>query len=259
MSDLLGKFVWYDLHTVDTAAAIAFYTEVVGWKTQKWEGGDDWPYTMWAAGDDPIGGVVELSPPAKAAGAPPHWMAYIGTPDVDATVDKAKGLGGKVVVQPMDMPDVGRMAMLQDPQGAAFAVFTPDNDEPPAAETSGLGQFSWHELMTADPAGAWAFYTELFGWKETGSMDMGPEGLYQMYGQTEDSSLGGLMKKPDEVPASAWLYYAHVDDVEAAAERVKKNGGQVVNGPMEVPGGDKVAQCVDPQGGMFAIHSTKAE
>lgn len=253
MSDVLGKFVWYDLQTTDIKAAIAFYTEVVGWKTEEWEGGGQ-PYPMWMVGDVAVGGVMELPPQARAMGAPPHWMAYIGTPDVDGTTDKAKGLGANVLVQPMDLPNVGRMAVLQDPQGAPFSLFS-SAEEPPAESGPSVGKFSWHELMTTDADAAWGFYSELLGWKKTSSMDMGPEGAYQMYGLDAEHSLGGIMNKPADMPMAGWLYYVSVDDVKLAVERVKRNGGQVVNGPMEVPGGDWVAQCTDPQGAMFAVHS----
>ena len=253
-ADPLGRFVWYDLMTSDPDAAVSFYGEVVGWGTQLWEG--ETPYTMWTNGETPLGGVMNLPEDAKKAGAPPHWIAYIATPDIDATVAKAKGLGAQVYHGPQDIPEVGSFAILADPQGAVFAVYTSKSDVP-AEEPSKEGEFSWHELATTDYEAGFDFYSELFGWQKTDAMDMGEAGIYQMYGRTSDVPLGGMFTKPDEMPGPPfWLFYVKVDDVNRVVERVKKYGGQVLNGPMEVPGGDWIAQCCDPQGAAFAIHSS---
>ncbi len=246
-----GRFCWFDLMTTDPAAATKFYAKVVGWGTQEW---DQMPYTMWTVGDVPLGGVNELPEEARKAGTPPHWLAYIATPDVDNTIEQAKKLGGKVMVPPMDIPTVGRFAVMADPQGAVFAAFTAEGETPGHDGPRKPGEFSWHELATTDPDGAWSFYSELFGWNKTDAMDMGPAGMYQMYGRGE-MPLGGIFQKPDEIPMSSWLFYAMVEDIEAAAKRVTAGGGKIVNGPMEVPGGDMIVQCMDPQGGMFALHA----
>lgn len=252
----LGRFVWHDLMTADPEAAQAFYTEIIGWGTDVWEGADS-PYTMWTNGETPLGGVMELPQQAKQAGAPSHWLAYVGTPDTDATVEKATELGATVYVAPQDIPTVGRFAVMADPQGAVFAVFTaaeeaPGHDGPPQ-----VGEFSWHELATTDYEAAFAFYSTLFGWEKSEAMDMGEAGIYQMYGRG-GQQLGGMFNKPEEMPVG-WLHYAKVDDVNSVAERVKRLGGQILNGPMEVPGGDLIAQCLDPQGAAFAIHSSAPE
>ncbi len=251
-----GRFVWHDLMTSDPGAAQSFYTAIVGWGTDVWEGGET-PYTMWTNAETAVGGVMQLPEEAKAMGAPPHWMAYVATPDTDATVAKAKELGANVFVEPTDIPSVGRFAVLADPQGAVFAVFTAAEDVPGHDNPPGRGEFSWHELATSDYAAAFDFYAELFGWSKTDSMDMGEAGTYQMYGRGS-FSLGGMFNKTAEMPGPpAWLHYITVDDVNSAVEKVKELGGRVLNGPMEVPGGsgDLVAQCMDPQGAAFAIHS----
>jgi len=247
-----GRFCWYDLMTTDPVAAAKFYTKVVGWGTQAWDG--PMPYTMWTNSDQPLGGVMSLPEEVRKAGAPPHWLAYIATPDVDATVAHAVKLGASVKVPPTDIPEVGRFAVLADPQGVVFAAFTAQNETPGHDGPPVKGEFSWHELATTDPDGAFAFYSELFGWNRTSTMDMGPAGVYQMYGRGE-MPIGGMFRKPDEMPASGWLLYAMVDDVEAAAKRASANGGTILNGPMEVPGGDMIVQCMDPQGAMFALHA----
>jgi predicted enzyme related to lactoylglutathione lyase len=253
MSDTpTGRFCWYELLTSDPQAAPAFYGEVAGWGTTIWDGGEK-PYTMWMNGESPIGGLMQLPEEAVAGGAPPHWLAYISTPDVAATTEKARELGATVFFGPMEIPEVGTISVIQDPQGAVFsayqpATFTPGHDDPAA-----IGEFSWHELATSDWEAAWAFYAELFGWNKGDAMDMGEMGTYQMFHRGAHL-LGGVFNRSAEMPVSAWLLYIHVGDVNAAIEKVKELGGQVLNGPMEVPGGDQVAQCMDPQGAAFAVH-----
>ena len=159
-------------------------------------------------------------------------------------------------MEPMSVPDVGRMAVLRDPQGAVFAVFTAEADSPGREGPPQVGEFSWHELATSDYEAGFDFYSALFGWQKTTAMDMGEMGVYQMYGSGEHE-LGGMYNLLPEIPAPPhWLLYAKVPDVEAAAETVKSLGGQVLNGPMDVPGGDRVVQCMDPQGAAFALHSS---
>ena len=252
MSDYRGRFLWYELMSSDVDAAIEFYSGITGWTAQPWEG-DGQPYTMWMRGESPVGGLMRLPDEAAEAGAPPHWLAYFGTPDIDATVARATELGAQILVPTMDLPDVGRMTILRDPQEAVFAAYQPATD--PAPETPPeAGQFSWHELATSDREAAWAFYSELFGWETTEEMDMGEGNMYHMYSRPGGWPLGGIFNRTSEMPVSAWLFYVTVPDCAAAVEAVKAGGGQVLNGPMEVPGGDMIAQCMDPQGAAFAVH-----
>jgi predicted enzyme related to lactoylglutathione lyase len=247
-----GRFVWYDLMTTDQEAARSFYTKVVGWDTELWEGGGETDYHMWKAGDTSIGGVMDLPAEAREQGAPPHWMAYIAHPDTDAATAKVQELGGKVIAEPWDLPEVGRMAVVADPHGAVFAIFTPAG-EMPGEPGPRPGRFSWHELYCDDHEEALAFYSEIFGWEQLDLMDMGPAGTYRVYGQ-EGEQYGGMMVRPEHLPFACWNYYVQTDDLDGAVERVKEHGGQVSAGPMDVPGGDRVALCSDPQGAAFALH-----
>jgi len=258
MSDVpRGRFVCYDLMTTDRQSATSFYSQLIGWGTTPWEGGPE-PYTLWTNRDTPIGGVMDLPEDARAAGAPSHWLAYIGVPDTVATADRVKELGGQVLHGPVSIPKVGSFAVLADPQGAAFAVFTTEETPPVKQGPPREGEFSWHELVTTDHQAAFDFYSKLFGWQKTDASDMGETGTYQMFG-VGGMPLGGMFSKPAEMPGPPfWLFYIRVGDVQVAVEKVKELGGQVLNGPMEVPGGDWIAQCMDPQGAAFAIHSTKA-
>jgi predicted enzyme related to lactoylglutathione lyase len=256
-SETEGRFVWYDLMTTDPEAAQSFYTKLIGWSTEGWDAPT--PYTMWKNEDQSLGGVMTLPDEAKQAGAPPHWLGYIHTPDVDQTLKTAEENQAKVLVPAQDIPEVGRFAVVSDPQGAAFAIFSPKGEAPGHAGEPQVGEVSWHELNTSDHENAWGFYETLFGWKKLDAMDMGEMGMYQMFTHAgSDLPMGGMFNKPKEVPGPPfWLYYARVDDVHKSVEDVKKLGGQVLNGPMEVPGGDHIAQCMDPQGAAFALHSTK--
>ncbi len=253
-----GLNAWYDLMTTDVEGAMAFYSEVIGWKTQPYEPGDpDKPYTMWVAGEQPMGGVSALPEEAKQMGAPPHWLAYTTVENVDETVAKAKELGAKVYAEPFDIPMVGRISVLADPQGATFAVMTPlQTMATTEGETDVPGRFSWADLNTTDWESAFGFYATLFGWTERGRMEDSPAGVYVMFQEQHGHTKGGMcnMAAQANLPPH-WMHYATVDDVNAAAERVKKMGGKVINGPMPVPGGDLIVHCQDPQGGVFAMYS----
>jgi predicted enzyme related to lactoylglutathione lyase len=254
MSDVTvrGRFLWHELQTKDTASAAGFFTKVAGWKTQPMEGNP--AYTLFLAGGQPVAGLMLLPEEAKAMGAPPNWLTYVGTPDVDGTAKQAESLGAKILKAPADIPSVGRFAIVMDPQGAVFALYTPKQASPDGAP--GTGDFSWHELATTDWRAALTFYQRLFGWEETSSMDMGPEmGTYQMYGR-KGQTLGGMYTKPKQMPGPAfWLPYIKVADARKTAATTTSLGGKLVNGPMQVPGGDWVATAMDLQGAVFAVHS----
>jgi hypothetical protein len=245
-----GRFVWHEHLTTDTPRSIAFYGEVVGWKTQPF--GDDGSYTMWVSEQGPLGGVMALPPEARQMGAPPSWIGHVQVADVDATAARAVELGGKLHQPPTDVPTVGRFAVIGDPQGATISVFEPAGDMP-LHDLGKDGEIGWNELVTSDDAAALAFYGELLGWKVQSTMDMGPLGTYSLFGVGE-TMLGGVMKTPPDAPMPpTWIFYANTSDLDAAAARVKSHGGQVVNGPMEVPGG-RVVQIMDPVGAAFALH-----
>ncbi|MDB6103552.1 MAG: putative glyoxylase [Gammaproteobacteria bacterium] len=246
-AEIRGRFVWHELMTTDTDAASDFYSNVVPWKTQD----SGMPsYTLWMSGKYQAGGLSAL--PQEEASAPPHWIIYIGTPDVDATVEAAEKLGGKVIKAASDVPNVGRFAVLSDPQGAAFAVFTPLPVSGDVAPGGGVGDFTWHELATTDPEAAFAFYSELFGWSKGAAHEMGEMGVYQLVSHG-GQDVGGVFKARDNSTPPSWLSYVRVADATKAAGAAKAAGGRILNGPMEVPGGSWIVQILDPQGGAFAV------
>lgn len=246
-----GDFVWYDLMTTDTSAAIAFYTEVIGWSTQEFPNSKG-AYQMWVGSEGPLGGTMILPDEAKKMGAPPHWMSNVVVSDLDASVARVKTLGGRVYKEPEGIPTVGRFAVIGDPQGGVLSLFQPDNDMAPHDQAK-QGEFSWRELAAEDHEAALRFYGELLGWKLMQSMDMGPMGSYLIFG-VGDKQLGGIFRRPPEMPMTAWLYYIRVDDLDGTIAKARERGATLLNGPMDVPGG-RVAQLSDPQGAMFALHT----
>jgi predicted enzyme related to lactoylglutathione lyase len=257
MSDNHGRYIWYELITTDLDAASRFYDDVVGWTHEDMTGGD-MTYRVVKANGDGVGGMLIIPQEAKAMGAPPSWTGYVCVDDCDAAADKIKRLGGQVIRAPGDIPDVGRFAVVADPQGAVFEIMTPLPMDPPRphAARGEKGHTSWHELYTGEVEPAFAFYAEMFGWRKDEAMDMGPMGTYQLYAN-QDGVIGGMMKKPPQFARPSWLYYFQVGDIDAAVDRLTKGGGQVFNGPMQVPGGDWIIQGADPQGAMFALVGTR--
>jgi len=256
-STLLGRPLWYELMTTDMKAAESFYRNVVGWKTSPFEGAGQ-PYTLFnRSGDVGVAGV--MTKPAEVK-APPFWAMYIGVPTLEETATQIERLGGKAHTEVISVPNVGRLQMMMDPQGAAFYIYEPTSSDQRPEAAPEVGEVSWHELMTTDWPAAMKFYQQVFNWQPSEAMDMGPMGTYQMFNRPH-GMIGGMMNKPPEmanVPPN-WQIYFRVPDVDAAAERIKASGGQILNGPMEVPGGDRVLNAMDPQGAAFGLHARKAQ
>ena len=250
-----GQFVWYELLTPDTDAAKKFYSSFTGWGTQAF----DKDYTMWTTAGAPFAGLYRLGPELRQQGVPPNWMAYVESSNVDETVRLATTLGGKVTVPASDIPNVGRFAVLQDPQGATFGVYKASGPSRSWDGTPVLGRFSWHELMTTDYRKAFEFYQKLFGWEKTGEMDMGGGNAYLMYGKG-GQPYGGIFNRHGDMMNMRpfWLVYIYVKDVRKAVETATKNGAFVQRPPMEVPGGGTIAILGDPQGAAFAVHASPA-
>jgi predicted enzyme related to lactoylglutathione lyase len=257
MSNSHGRFVWYELATTDTEAAKTFYGNTLGWGTQDAQM-PGMTYTLFTAGETPVSGLMDLPENARKLGAHPSWIGYVAVDDVDASTDRVKQLGGTVHIPPTDIPNVGRFSMVADPQMTSFSLFKWSNPGPDQSPPPGTpGRIGWHELLATDWEKAFTFYSELFGWHKADAVDMGEMGTYQLF-SVDGQTIGGMFTKPAKVPAPFWLYYFNVGDIDAAAERVKAGGGQVLNGPMEVPGGSWIIQGMDPQGAMLALLGTRA-
>jgi predicted enzyme related to lactoylglutathione lyase len=253
-----GQFVWYDLMTSDPAAAQRFYPPLTGWKTQKFEQSKpDMPYTMWTSGGAPLGGVAQITREQSAMGAKPSWLPSVEVSNIDQSAQKVTSLGGKVIHGPEGIPDMGRYAIIQDPQGATISIYQPKGPGSGFDGTPKLGQFSWNELMTTDLRRAFDFYRQLFGWEKTGEeMDMGGGNMYLMYGQ-KGKMYGGIYNREaaamPNMPPNC-LPYIYVKDIKQTVDAAKRAGGILGRGPMDIPGGGQIAILADPQGARFALH-----
>ncbi|HEY1144019.1 MAG TPA: VOC family protein [Sphingomicrobium sp.] len=256
-SDQTGAFIWYELMTTDAEAAKAFYDAVVGWSF-----GEAAPefngYRMINRNDGGFaGGVLPLTDEMQQHGARPTWLGYIYVPDVDQAITRIEASGGRALMPASDIPNVGRIAMVSDPQGAAFYVMKPIPPEgDPNAQSDVFSpdaqqRVSWNELTTADPATARRFYGDLFGWKSDDFMPMGEMGDYRFWDRGTQR-LGAFCGTMPGQP-SRWRYYVRVPSVSRAKEIAEQNGGTIVMGPHQVPGGDWIVIGNDPQGAEFAL------
>lgn len=252
MSHAASPFVWYELMTTDLGAAEAFYRQVLGWTTAD-AGMPDLKYSIASIGSTEVAGMMALPPDVRSQGVPPNWTGYIGVADVDAWAQRIRDAGGKIHHPPTDIPGVGRFAVVTDPQGAAFALFRGNSDAEAPQPSMAPGTMGWHELYATDLGAAWDFYSAMFGWTKAEAIDMGPMGVYQLFAGPGGHAIGGMMKRPPEVPAPCWLYYVNTEAIDAAMARVLAGGGRVLMGPQQVPGGSWIAQCQDPQGAIFAM------
>ena len=252
MSQPNNRFVWYELMTTDNAAASAFYRAVVGWEPRD-SGMPGMDYTLLKAQDVEIAGMMDLPDELLSMGVPPCWTGYVGVDDVDAYAARVTAAGGSVKREAQDIPGVGRFAVVEDPYGAAFILFKGNGEQQPSATGAETpGHIGWHELHAGDGAGAFAFYSSLFGWTKADAMDMGPLGVYQMFA-IDGAPVGGMMTKMPEAPQPFWAYYINVPALDAAVAKIHAGGGKVLMGPHEVPGGSWIVNCADPQGAFFSL------
>lgn len=250
-----GDFIWYEIVTHDPETVESFYKKTVGWtpKVESNTGGD--PYTLFLAGDTPAAGISPASPPEDAQ---PHWFGYIQTDDVDETAEQIESLDGELHAGPMEVAGFGRFYIVGDPSGVVFAIFTPDNPsdfDPVVAE--GPGHFGWKELYAENLDASFDFYSELFGW-ERGPLHEMEEGRYQVV-ELDGDEIGGLTgldeMERENLPVPHWNFYIRVQDTDASAAAVEANDGEMLNGPMEVPGGDRIAIFRDPTGAVASFTS----
>jgi predicted enzyme related to lactoylglutathione lyase len=256
MNNAQNPFVWYEFMSSDVAVAKAFYGKVVGWTFE------DVPvsgmtYTLLRAGGRQIGGMMAMPQHLRDVGMKPYWAAHVGVNDVDVAAAKVRQLGGKVYREPTDIPNVGRFAAVSDRQGANFLMFKPSQ---PGERTFSRtpGDIGWHELHTTDWANAFEFYSAMFGWLKGDAMDMGVMGTYQLF-TIGGVPVGGMFNSPAARAGCFWLFYFNVENIDAAAGRIGDNGGKIMHGPQQVPGGGWIVQAADPQGAAFALLGSRVQ
>lgn len=244
-----GQFAWYEHISKDAQKAQAFYREVLGWKIEPFPMGDS-KYDMIYAGDKMIGGFAA----PKDKQQPAHWISYPSVENVDATVKAAKANGGRVVEQPYDIPTVGRMARIADPQGAEICPFTSAGGNMPDGLPS-VGAFFWNELHTTDPAKALTFYEKVFGFSHR-AMEMGPAGTYHIISKG-GVDRGGVSSFLQSGVPPHWLPYVYVEDPDATLTRAKRLDGKIHMAADDIPGVGRFGVLQDVVGAVLAVMKPK--
>jgi predicted enzyme related to lactoylglutathione lyase len=251
------SFFWYDVMTTDTKAAQKFYCDVVGWTAED-TGPKGNGYILFNTQGQGVAGLMTIPEEAAKHGARPAWMGYIAVDDVDEAANRMKQEGGQLVRGPIDVSGIIRFAVVADPQGAAFMIAkaTPPQNAPPPLPIGTQGTIGWRELYANDWKAVFPFYENMFGWTKADAIDMGPMGTYQLFAAGAQP-IGGMITKPLQVPAAHWGFYFNVPEIDKGAARITAGGGKILNGPVEVPGGQWVVNAMDPQGAAFSLVAPK--
>jgi hypothetical protein len=246
---MVGKFVWYDLLTSDVPAVKKFYGGVFGWEFENPEGTDG-VYTVIHNKGEAIGGIIDAAEAKKVEGE--QWLSYLSVADVDAAARLAKQRGGRILRDPFDFKDRGRVAVVTDPQGALMVLVRSTSGDPADSEPQ-IYTWLWTELFTSDVNAAAGFYSELAGY-EVNDMDTGVRVPYYVF-ETKDSPRAGMLAIPEEWKdvKPNWLPYIRVDDPAAVVKKVEALGGTVLLAPDPDVRNGSAAIIADPTGGVLAI------
>ena len=239
----VGHFVWHELVTADVEAAKAFYARLFGWEFEIYKPGE-MDYAMISANGQSHGGFMAPDP---SRGIPSHWLGHVLVDDADAALARAEKLGGKAAFGPVDIPEIGRFALLADPQGGVVSAYRPAAEDGPVA----AGTFLWDEFLAGDVEGAKAYYTEVFGWT-TEAMDMGGAGTYTLF-KRDGESVAGVMSNPAEHVPPHWLTYIATADTDGTIEAARGLGATVYAPAMDIEGVGRFAVLGDPSGAAFGI------
>ena len=246
MAGFHGLPCWYELSTSNIADAQTFYANVMGWTVSD-SGTPGMDYRIGRAGDAMVAGMMQAG-----AGMPTGWTLYFAVDNCDKTAAEAVALGANVIVPPADIPNTGRFSILSDPQGAGFGILQPlPGGVGGAFDQQKTGHGNWHEIITADSMAALGFYQKLFGWSMTREMQMGPDMMYRIFA-CNGLEIGGTFAPSPPTPAF-WKPYFGGPSANASMATVKSNGGTILHGPDEVPGGAFTLQIKDPQGVQLAL------
>jgi predicted enzyme related to lactoylglutathione lyase len=252
-----GRFIWRELMAANIDAARRFYGELFGWTVKEWAG--EKPYYLFHAGEKGVAGMMACP---EGGQIPSRWTSYVSMSDVDACVERARAAGGKITLGPMDVPTVGRMAFIADPNGATTAVIKPQPQQAdaPGGEKPAVGEFCWDSLQTPDPEGDVEFYRKVYGWSVgtfDGSITLGVgEGM-----MNQVASVGPTQGDHRKVGAGSelrsgganWTTYVAVDALSAARDRVKRLGGSILMEAIPVPTMGTFAVVQDPDGAVLCL------
>jgi predicted enzyme related to lactoylglutathione lyase len=242
-----GTPCWTDVTSPDLERTHAFYGALFGWQAETDPRPEAGGYTMYTLRGKSV--AAASPPPPGTEGVPPHWTTYLASDDVDATASRIREAGGSVLIEPFDVLDAGRMAVAQDPQGAGFGIW-----QAGAHVGAGLanepGTLNWNEVHSADPAGAAAFYAEVFGMEVEESDTGGPE-PYRVL-KVQGRGVAGSFRLQEGEPPN-WMTVFTVADVDATAALARELGGSVLAEPFEIPDVGRFAVLQDPVGAVFGV------
>jgi uncharacterized protein len=241
-----GTFAWLELGTSDHDAAKQFYTSLFGWTFNEFPMDEGYSYTIFQKNGKDVAACYKLMPDMLANGVPPHWMSYVAVDSADDAANKAKELGGNVMNGPFDVYDMGRMAVMSDPQGAMFSVWQSKSHHGIQIRDES-NTLCWNELQARNVDAAKPFYKSLFGWELKESPEYNE---ISVGGQP----IGGIMQSqaPPEVP-SYWMPYFAVDDCDGTTGKAAGSGATTIVPPMDYPGVGRFSVLSDPQGAVFAV------
>ena len=255
MAERAAVFAWYELLTTDVSAAESFYGKVAGWDVQD-ASTSEFTYRLFCIGGTPFAGLMELPLDGRKKGATPRWIGYVAVEDLDGVVDQLKRLGGTVYVRPTDS-NIGRLAVVADPQTATLALVQGLKYGEPGAEPDGPSGVCWRELLATDARAAFEFYGKLLGWQKAEPMTT-PIESYRLFAAGE-WTMGGMFNKILSAPVPFWLYYFEVADLDLAISRVRAEDGRITRGPIELWGDIWIAHCIDSQGAVFALQGKRTK
>jgi uncharacterized protein len=244
-----GSFCWVELGTSDQPGAKRFYSDLFAWTANDIPVGPDDYYTMFELHGRDVAAAYTLGPDQKEHGVPPHWMLYVAVENADSSAEKSAGLGAKILAPPFDVFDVSRMAVIQDPTGAVFAIWQAKRHHGIDVTSEECG-FCWADLATTDPKKAADFYSQLFGW-ETEVSKNDPSGYLHIL--NKGSYIGGIPPVLEGQGPPHWLIYYQVSEIATLVERANSNGGKTYQPPFTVPDTGQIAVLADAQSAVFAL------
>jgi hypothetical protein len=244
-----GQFVWRELMSTDVDASVRFYTEAFGWSVEPMKMPDGVDYRVMKVGETGVGGIMKHLVP----GAPAFWSGVVAVDDVDAAASRAEAAGGKVTMPPVDLGTMGRYAGLMDPQGAMFYAWRGQDMDLPVPGQPAVGTFCWEQLNTTAPAEALEFYARVLGWT---NKPFGGGGDMKVL-EAGAAQVASVMACPPGVPAH-WLSYVVVDELTAAYDRVRQQGGKVVIERIDVPTVGAIGVIQDNVGAVIGVFEAPA-
>ena len=249
-----GSFSWIELATTDIAKAKLFYAELFGWTFDDQPVGPNMTYTMVNVGSHRVAGMLQMGP-EMAANMPPVWASYVTVENVDATAKLVAANGGKLMKEPFDVMDAGRMAVARDPAGGVICMWQAKKHIGSEIKNE-PGSLCWNELYTTNAEASAKFYTSVFGW-QTESVDMGPMGTYTLFKQPgEKANVGGMMPMPPNMKGapSHWVAYVAVTDCDASTKKAEALGGKTLMPPTDIPNIGRFSIVQDPTGATLALY-----